>query len=116
MAGETTNFSIGGNNPNLLSTGGGIATDTGSKGSIWQTLLSTTLPAFFQFGGATLANARNARAQENIAQNQAQWYNPMSWGNQYQVPGTTSALPWGWIIAILVILVVVYFIFKALKK
>lgn len=111
-----TSFSIGNN----INSSDFLNADVGavkSSNSLWETIFGQTLPSLFQFGGATLAASRQARAQEEIARQQAQWYSPMSWFNNggNQVTGTVrrGISP---IIIILIVLAVIAGIFFMLRR
>lgn len=111
-----TSFSIGNN----IKSSDFLNTDVGtvsSSNSIWETIFGQTLPSLFQFGGATLAANRQARAQEEIARQQAQWYNPMTWVGGNQVTGTVRrSNPLVTIGIIALLAVVVFVIIRAMRK
>lgn len=108
-------FSIGNNNQNLLTTysdNTGVE-NAGSSNSIWGSIFSDMLPSLFQSGAALLANNRNARAQEEIARNQGGIMNWMQGITGYNYNGMQPRNnSWIWMILGLVLVVVLFFIFK----
>ncbi len=112
-----TSFSIGNN----IKSSDFLSSDVGtvsSSNSIWETIFGQTLPSLFQFGGATLAANRQARAQEEIARQQAQWYNPMTLMSTGGVPTGSvrrAISPVLLILLVLGVLVALFFVFRKKK-
>lgn len=110
-----TSFSIGNNikNSDFLNADVGAVK---SSNSLWETIFGQTLPSLFQFGGATLAATRQARAQEEIARAQAQWYNPMTWlstgGNPVNGQVRRGISPVILILLVLAVITVLFFVFR----
>src|SRR5690606_39192985 len=110
---ETNSYSIGQNigSFDFGSTGGGANNEAGGGGgSMWTTIFGQTLPALFQFGGATIVGNQQAKAQQIAAQNQGM----LGFGNpftNYQVPGGNNN-NWVWIIIALVVVVALFLVLK----